>query len=77
MDPKHLLNISGNCSPREIRQLFAYSEFTPDLRHLRRKDNLVADALSRIEHMTISTIADIDYEATAEAQTSQHIHETA
>ena len=56
-------------SPREIRHLDYISQFTTDIRHIKGKDNVVADALSRIE---INAIADaspsLDYELVAQLQ---------
>ena len=43
-------------SPRQTRQLSYIAEFTTDIRHIRGKFNVVADALSRIE--TISSRQD-------------------
>ena len=51
---------------RRQTQLAAISEFTTDIRHLAGKDNLVADALSRIYINNVGT--GIDFQAMAEAQ---------
>ncbi|KAG6438787.1 hypothetical protein O3G_MSEX000224 [Manduca sexta] len=40
-----------NCSPRQYRQLDFISQFTTDIRHISGKDNVVADALSRIDEL--------------------------
>jgi len=55
---------------RRARQLSFISEFTNDVAHIKGEDNLVPDALSRIEinHISFSQTADIDYEAIARAQ---------
>lgn len=50
-----------NCSPRQFRHLDLIAQFTTDIRHIKGKDNLVADTLSRIEEIsqpvTAETIA--------------------
>ncbi|KAG7196994.1 hypothetical protein KM043_017530 [Ampulex compressa] len=52
------------CSPRQFRHLDYIGQFTTDIRHILGKENIVADALSRIE-----TIAQaIDYEKLAKSQ---------
>lgn len=53
------------CSPRQFNYLDLISQFTTDIRHISGKDNLTADALSRIE--AISTPP--DYERLARLQT--------
>ncbi|XP_061729197.1 uncharacterized protein LOC133534126 [Cydia pomonella] len=51
----------SNCSPRQYRHLDFISQFTTDIRHISGKDNVVADALSRIEELeapvSLETIA--------------------
>ncbi|XP_063370343.1 uncharacterized protein LOC134658621 [Cydia amplana] len=54
------------CSPRQFRYLDFISQFSTDIRFVSGKDNIVADALSRIEELTTF----LDYQALAEAQTS-------
>nr|VZI16354.1 unnamed protein product [Spirometra erinaceieuropaei] len=56
-------------SPREIRHLDFISQFSCDIPHVHGKENLVADALSRIEMASITTDA-IDFTLMAEAQRS-------
>ncbi|BHF84866.1 hypothetical protein SprV_1002801800 [Sparganum proliferum] len=56
-------------SPREIRHLDFISQFSCDIRHVHGKENVVADALSRIELASITTDA-IDFTLMAEAQRS-------
>lgn len=41
-----------NCSPRQFRHLDLIAQFTTDIRHVSGKDNVVADALSRIEEIS-------------------------
>ena len=55
-------------SARQQRHLAAISEFTTDIQHVAGKENLVADALSRIKINVVSIISEIDYEAMARAQ---------
>nr|VZI16988.1 unnamed protein product [Spirometra erinaceieuropaei] len=56
-------------SPREIRHLDVISQFSCDIQHVHGKENVVADALSRIEMASITTDA-IDFMLMAEAQRS-------
>ncbi|GFW44227.1 retrovirus-related Pol polyprotein from transposon opus [Trichonephila clavipes] len=51
-------------SPRQQRQLQYISEFSCNIRHVLGKDNVVADALCRIE-----SISEINFDAIAEEQT--------
>lgn len=51
------------CSPRQFRYFDYISQFTTDIRFVKGKDNIVADALSRIEE-----VASIDYKALAHSQ---------
>ena len=53
-------------TPRRTRQLLFISEFTTDIRHVSGKQNIVADALSRIE--TINCPATLNYEEIAKSQ---------
>lgn len=57
---------SDSETPRRSRQLLFISEFTNDIRHISGRDNIVADALSRIEAITCPT--PIDYDSLARAQ---------
>lgn len=54
------------CSPRQFRYLDFISQFTTDLQHISGKDNVVADALSRIEEL----IQPVDLESLAKSQTT-------
>lgn len=47
-----------HCSPRQFNQLDYISQFTTDIQHISGKDNVTADALSRIE--TISQPPDLE-----------------
>jgi cleavage and polyadenylation specificity factor subunit 1 len=40
------------CSPRQFNQLDFISQFTTDIRHISGQENIVADALSRVEGIT-------------------------
>jgi cleavage and polyadenylation specificity factor subunit 1 len=39
----------NKCSPRQFNHLDFISQFTTDIRHISSQDNIVADALSRVE----------------------------
>lgn len=52
------------CSPRQFRYLDFISQFSTDIRYVVGKDNVVADALSRVEEINRS----INYESLARAQ---------
>ncbi|GFU94614.1 transposon Ty3-I Gag-Pol polyprotein [Trichonephila clavipes] len=52
-------------SPRQQRQLQYISEFSCNIQHVLGKDNIVADALSRID-----SISEINFEEIAEEQTT-------
>ena len=55
-------------SPREIRHLDYISQFTSDLRHVKGKDNVVADTLSRIPIMALHTALTVDFDEIARDQ---------
>ena len=59
-------------SPRQIRQLDFISQFTSDIRHIKREHNTAADALSRIAIIQEHTSPTIDFQAIAAAQTKDH-----
>jgi cleavage and polyadenylation specificity factor subunit 1 len=52
------------CSPRQFRYLDFIAQFTTDVRHISGQDNVVADALSRVESVTAAP----SHEALATAQ---------
>ncbi|KAJ8916801.1 hypothetical protein NQ315_005806, partial [Exocentrus adspersus] len=52
------------CSPRQFRYLDYLGQFTTDIKHISGKDNVVADALSRVE----SVSATVNFENLARAQ---------
>jgi len=54
------------CSPRQFNHLDFVSQFTTDIRHISGQDNVVADALSRVEVVTDP----VTHEALAAAQES-------
>lgn len=54
------------CSPRQTRQLDLIAQYTTDIRHISGTNNIVADALSRIEPLSVGE--SIDYEAISNAQ---------
>lgn len=55
---------TSQVSPRQFRYLDFISQFTTEIRHIAGDDNVVADALSRIEELQVL----IDYEALAASQ---------
>lgn len=61
---------SDRHTPRQIRHLDYISQFTTDVRHVRGTDNPAADALSRIETITLHSDKPpvIDFEEMATAQ---------
>ena len=52
------------CSPRHFRHLDFIGQFTTDIRHVRGEENIVTDALSRIEGIN----RPIDYPQLAASQ---------
>lgn len=52
------------CSPRQFRYLDFIAQFTTDIRFISGRDNVVADALSRIEEVTTA----VDYQSLAHSQ---------
>ncbi|KAL0860137.1 hypothetical protein ABMA27_010444 [Loxostege sticticalis] len=56
-----------NCSPRQFRHLDFISQFSTEFQHISGKDNVVADALSRINEVQISPV---DLEVLAKAQST-------
>ncbi|GFV24893.1 retrovirus-related Pol polyprotein from transposon 17.6 [Trichonephila clavipes] len=64
---------SDKCSPRQIRQLDFISQFTTNIVHIPRSDNIAADVLSRVSAITFPS--QIDYDCIAETQqTDQELH---
>lgn len=56
-------------SPRQLRHLDYIGQFSTDIQHISGKDNIVADALSRINEVsTISFSSSIDYDLIAQHQ---------
>ncbi|GFV27376.1 retrovirus-related Pol polyprotein from transposon 412 [Trichonephila clavipes] len=58
--------ISDSCSPRQLRHFDFISQFSIDIRHVSGSDNSVADALSRINALNLSTT---DLQHLADSQT--------
>jgi cleavage and polyadenylation specificity factor subunit 1 len=46
------------CSPRQFNHLDFVAQFTTDIRHISGQDNVVADALSRVESVTAPRLFD-------------------
>ena len=59
-------------SPRELRQLDYVSQFTSDIKHIPGKDNVVADAFSRVDVAALHTASVIDLEQVALDQNSDN-----
>ena len=68
LNTRALTSRSTQHSPRQIRHLDFVSQFTGDIRHVKGSDNLVADALSRIELNALTTHQGTDFEDMATAQ---------
>lgn len=56
----------NSCSPRQYRHLDFIAQFTTDIRHISGKDNVVADALSRVEEL----VTPVSLETLAQSQKS-------
>jgi hypothetical protein len=54
------------CSPRQFNHLDFISQFTTDIRHIAGRDNVVTDALSRVESVCTSVSPETLVEAQAE-----------
>ncbi|XP_065067489.1 uncharacterized protein LOC135693039 [Rhopilema esculentum] len=63
-----LSSSSDRYSPREIRHLDFISQFTSDIRHVKGHQNVVADALSRIELNSLLNIPTLDFVTLSAAQ---------
>ncbi|GFT99373.1 hypothetical protein TNCV_1221691 [Trichonephila clavipes] len=59
---------ADKCSPRQLRHLDFISQFSTNIQHVPGTQNLVADALSRIEIDSISQASCLDYKDIATAQ---------
>lgn len=60
---------NDKASPRQLRQLDFISQFSTDIQHISGKDNVVADALSRINNISsISLASSLDYKLIAKLQ---------
>lgn len=62
--------VSKNDTPRRIRQLDFIMQFCTEIRHISGMENIVADCLSRISAIDVSSTDEspLDYEKLAEAQ---------
>ncbi len=65
---------SDRHSPRQARQMDFIAQFTSVIRHVQGQDNVVADALSRIESNALMSGQSpvIDFQAMAAAQQDDH-----
>jgi cleavage and polyadenylation specificity factor subunit 1 len=63
-----LISSSDKYSPREIRHLDYVSQFTSDIRHVSGAENFVADALSRINTLTVLSPSTLDIVQMSTAQ---------
>ncbi|GFV82122.1 transposon Tf2-6 polyprotein [Trichonephila clavipes] len=59
---------ADKCSPRQLRHLDFISQLSTNIQHVPGTQNLVADALSRIEIDSISQASCLDYKDIAAAQ---------
>jgi len=62
-------------SPRQCRQLTFISEFTTEIRHVPGEDNLVADALSRVDSIMMPVIVDTEELAQQQATDKELLRE--
>lgn len=63
-----------NCSPRQYRHLDYISQFTTDIRHISGKDNIVADALSRVDELaTPARLADLAKSQGTDAELAKYL----
>ncbi|GFT48558.1 RT_RNaseH domain-containing protein [Trichonephila clavipes] len=51
---------SDKCSPRQIRLLDFFSQFTTNIVHIPGSDNIAADVLSRVSAITFPSQIDYD-----------------
>ena len=58
----------NKCSPRQLRHLDYISQYSTDIRHVQGSQNVVADALSRIEIDSITNCDVLNFNDFAEAQ---------
>ncbi|GBN01125.1 Transposon Ty3-G Gag-Pol polyprotein, partial [Araneus ventricosus] len=58
----------NKCSPRQLRHLDLISQYSTDIRHVQGSQNIVADALSRIEVDSITKSPILNFEEFARAQ---------
>ena len=68
---------SDKYSPREIRHLDYISQFSTDIRHVSRNENIVADTLSHVSNIHIDEPLNYDYIAQEQAKDAsmKHIYE--
>ncbi|GBM78840.1 hypothetical protein AVEN_157801-1 [Araneus ventricosus] len=58
----------NKCSPRQLRHLDLISQYSTDIRHVQGSQNIVADALSRIEADSITKSPILNFKEFARAQ---------
>ena len=73
----YALSSTAERSPCQTRQLTFISEFTADIQHIRGKHIVVADALSRINNVTMPTIDFQQLAADQENSSEIHAYRTA
>jgi cleavage and polyadenylation specificity factor subunit 1 len=61
------------CSPRQFNRLDFVAQFTTDIEHFSGQDNIVADALSRVESVTRHTVTPLG-DFTPPAVRFLHVH---
>lgn len=68
------LKKSDKCSPRQLRHLDFIAQFSTDIKHIAGRDNIVADAFSRVASLDIYGLLDPESMAQAQRQDQELQH---
>lgn len=64
-----------DCSPRQFRHLDYISQFTTDIRHISGSNNIVADALSRVDELESPIdLTDLSLAQHNDSELAEHLH---